>query len=78
MYKTTAFVTADGKVFTDHRDAKRHAEARYADAMLPLARDICILGKYVATAEYIDKNLKRFVELAKLKADIELSARDDC
>ena len=72
MEKIIAFQTNDGKVFTDYRSAKAHAEKRYGDLLLKLAGALCQIDKYSATAEYIDANLSQFVELSDLKSDLEV------
>jgi hypothetical protein len=77
MIETRAFITADGKIFTSRALAVKHTEARYADALLSLAREICQIGKYRDAAEYIDQNLPRFAALEALKADIQVSAEED-
>lgn len=77
MQRITAYVTSDGKLFTEHDKAKRHAKARHADALLALARALCVIDKYVDTAEYIDANLEKFLALSALKADIEIQEEPD-
>lgn len=72
MKKIVAYQTQDAKVFTSYRDAHKHAEKQYGDLLLSLANDLCRLDKYTDTAKYIDDNLKRFVDLAYLKRDLDV------
>lgn len=80
MKQVAAFVTSDGTVFTDMRDAKKYAEARYSDALLRLARELCQIDKYSTTAAFIDARLDDFTKLAALKADCLLpkESEDEC
>lgn len=77
MEEITAYLTSDGKIFTEHAKAKRHAEARHADALLALARALSVLDKYRDTAEYIDANLDKFLAVAALKNDIAIRKEPD-
>jgi hypothetical protein len=78
MEEITAYLTSDGKIFTEHAKAKRHAEARHADALLALARALSVLDKYCdTTAEYIDANLDKFLAVAALKNDIAIQKEPD-
>jgi hypothetical protein len=77
MQRITAYVTSDGKIFTEQDKAKRHAKARHADALLALARALCIIQKYSETAEYIDANLDKFLAVAALKNDIAIQEEPD-
>ena len=69
MRKVDAWVTADGRVFTDERDARRHAENRYGAALTALAHEAVRIEKYAAMGDFIEANLPRFLELAKLSDD---------
>lgn len=64
--------TIDGVLHETPQAAKRHAEARYADKLLPLAGKLVQIGKYTAMADYLNNNLDQFLELRALKDDIVL------
>lgn len=75
MRPADAYETADGVLHRSERDAKRHAEARYADAMLRLARMLAHVN-YTRAAEIIDAHLPEFAALAGLRADCKAEPRD--
>jgi hypothetical protein len=77
MKKIIAYQTNDGEVFTDYRDAKRHAEKRYGDLLLKLASALRQIDKYSAAVEYIEANLSQFVTLTYLKNDLEVVRNTD-
>jgi hypothetical protein len=63
--------TRDGMVHETEKAAKRHAEARYADKLLPLSHKL-IAQRLGDLAGFVDANLDKFLELKALKDDIEL------
>lgn len=71
MRRVEAWVTSDGRVFTDARAAAHHAEERYGAALTALAHQVARTDKYKAACDLIEANLPRFQELAALRADCE-------
>lgn len=76
MRRLTAWQTSDGRVFTDERAAANHAEERYGSALIALAHEVARIEKYRAACDFIEAALPRFLELAALAADREISADD--
>lgn len=77
MRKVDAWVTSDGRVFTDQRKAASHAEARYGDLLTTLAHELVRIEKYAAAGDWIEENLPRFAELAALSADRVITPEED-
>lgn len=69
MRQVEAWVTSDGRVFTDARAAAHHAEERYGAALTALAHQVARTDKYKAACDLIEANLTKFQELAALDAD---------
>lgn len=68
MRKIDAWTTADGAIFTSHREAARHADNRYGAALTALAHEAVRIEKYAAMGDWIEASLTRFTELASLKS----------
>lgn len=68
--------TQDGRLHVTMDAAIRHAEREYGLALSGMAADLVKIDKYVAMQEFIDSNLARFGELARLKADIQCEDND--
>lgn len=78
MKAQTFFVTKDGQHHDTQRTAVRHAEAVYGYALTSIAHKIIACDwKYLAVCEFIEAHLDEFVELRKLKADIEMENHPD-
>ena len=78
MKKVNAWVTSDEVVHLDHDLAVKHAESRYGDLLTDLAHKSVRIGKYMEMCTWIDANLHRFQELARLLDDVaEEDARED-
>ena len=77
MYETTCYRTADGCIFTNEREARRHAEERYGDALTKLARELCRVGKYTKVIEWLEANEERLAELARRRADLVLHSSEE-
>lgn len=71
MRRVTRIETSDGVLHLDRKAAGRHAEKRYGDALLSIARELAPLS-YSPTAEWIDANLNRFLALHELHDDLML------
>jgi hypothetical protein len=76
MKRVYKIQTSDGVLHDSQRDATRHAERRYGDALLSLGRDLAN-QKYTFVTDYIDANLDAFAALTDLKNDHLLDACDD-
>ena len=68
--------TRDGLVHETPQAAKRHAEARYADKLLPLSHKL-IVQRLGDMAGFVDANLDAFIELKALKDDLVLVEESD-
>lgn len=76
MKRVTKFETLDGKLFDSERDAKRHAEKRYGDALLSLGRRLTHQS-YTFVTDFIDENLEAFIQLKALKQDYDLIENEE-
>lgn len=74
MERITKLKTADGALHDTETDARKHAEARYANALLSLAHRLVRIEKYSAVTEFLDANLDAFADLTALKRDIQIEA----
>jgi hypothetical protein len=72
MKTVSKVMTFDGKLHDTQKDAVRHVEAIYADKLSKLAVKLVSIEKYVALGNFIDENLALFLELASIKADMEV------
>jgi hypothetical protein len=61
--------TLDGNLHDSEDAAYRHAEKRYGDALLRLARELTN-QKYSFVSEFIDSHVDDFVALKTLKEDM--------
>lgn len=62
----------DGTLHESVKLAVKHLDRLYGDKLRAITLLMCKLeGKYGVTSEFIDENLSHFVELAKIKADME-------
>ncbi len=69
-----AYQTLDGEVFTSYTKAKSHADKKFSDKLFPLCH--ALTGcKYKYVSELILNHLDDFVELKKLKDDLEKDYR---
>ena len=73
MKRVSRIETRDGALHESERDAKRHADKAYGDALLHIGRELA-QQKYTFVTDYIDSNLAAFVELKALKDDLQLPA----
>jgi hypothetical protein len=72
MKRVTKIETRDGSLHDSTRDAKRHADKAYGDALLRIGRALA-QQKYTFVTDYIDRNLDAFAELKALKEDAQLA-----
>lgn len=77
MKRITAYVTENGAIYQDFKDAKRMAENRYGIALCELCHRILKVDKYQAMQDFIDENLEAFLRLAELKRDINLETNEE-
>ena len=77
MIEVTCYQTSDGVIHRDVLTAKSHACQRYDEKLVPLARAMADVGKYMAAMDFIEMNLDVFVELRALRADIALTQCED-
>ena len=77
MIEVTCYQTSDGVIHRDVLTAKSHADKRYGEKLVPLARAMADVGKYMAAMDFIEMNLDAFVELRALRADIALTQCED-
>ena len=77
MKEITAYKTQDGTIYESFHKAKQHTEDEYGKRLLKLSSKLLQMEKYTAISDFLDQNLESFVELAKLKKDIELEPMED-
>lgn len=77
MRRITKIETRDGKLHSGQKEAQKHIDKIYGDILLKLARDLTNHMKYMETAEYLDANLDKFVELKAWKDDKKMEADDE-
>lgn len=79
MKKVALYTTSDGALHTSLDRAKKHAEARFGEAVCRLAHRLVNIDKYaLATAEIAEGGLiEEFAKLAELRADMSLELEED-
>lgn len=77
MRKIAGWITRDGTVFTDYREASKHAEETYGELVLELAKEVARIGKYSEAIDWIQNNTQRFVELAARETDLMIENEED-
>ena len=77
MIEVTCYQTSDGVIHRDVLTAKSHADKRYGEKLVPLARAMADVGKYKVAMDFIEMNLEAFVELRALRDDIALTQCED-
>lgn len=77
MIEVTCYQTSDGVIHRDVLTAQSHACQRYGEKLVPLARAMADVGKYMLAIDFIEMNLEAFVELRALRADIALTQCED-
>lgn len=69
--------TSDGALHDSEELARRHAERLYGEALSKLVHPMAHLHKYSEWMDYVDRNLNGLLNLAKLKADINLEVETE-
>ena len=80
MKAITKIQTVDGKLHDNEREALRHAEAVYTNAVHKLVGRMLNSAptcKALNFADFIDENLNLFIALSPLKNDLKLEADDN-
>lgn len=72
MIRVERIQTLDGVLHLTVDAAKRHAEAKYADALFRLSHNALSITKLTPMLEFLDGNGEAFATLRALKADIDL------
>lgn len=72
MKSITMFQTFDGKVHGSQKLALSHLDKLYGELLCSIAHRLCQIDKYKATTEYLDENLHQFLDLDRIKKDMEL------
>lgn len=73
MIKITMVKTADGAMHKSEKDAKRHLDGVYANAIGKLAHSLVRdADKYSKAAAWINDHLNDFAELSAIKTDMQL------
>lgn len=67
-----AYKTSDGQIFESQKDALRHADNRYGNALTSLAHKLVQIEKYKDMVPFLEENLHLFMEVSALKQDCEL------
>ena len=67
--------TFDGVIHCDYQAALRHLSIMHADRLGEISRALCDLdAKYVATGDWVNENLGRFMDLNTIKQDMKVCA----
>lgn len=77
MRALTCYQTIDGNIFPTEHKAAHHAEERYGELVVALARELCRVEKYVDALAWLEANQERFAELARRRADRVLHRSED-
>lgn len=76
MKQVTRIKTFDGMIHDNQKEAERHLDRLYSDAITRIAHNLVQLH-YSQIAEYVDQNLARFEELAKIKRDMIIEKEEE-
>lgn len=69
--------TSDGALHKTVAEAERAVNKRYGDALTAIVLDACKTeGKYTKLHEFIDANLPRLENLARIKDDLKLDKNE--
>lgn len=79
MKKVTLYTTSDGALHTSLDRAKKHAEARFGDAVCSLAHKLLRIDMYGSITSQIAEGglIEEFAKLAELRADMSLELEED-
>jgi hypothetical protein len=77
MRRERRWVTSDLVAHANEKDAKRHAEKRYGEAVSRLSHEIAPQDKYQSATEWVDGSLGRFADLIALKRDCDIERSED-
>jgi hypothetical protein len=69
MRALTCYQTLDGSIFHTEYDASRHAEERYGELLVALARELCSVEKFSDAVTWLEENAERLAELARRRTD---------
>lgn len=73
MIERTIYQTLDGAHHDTPDDAKRHLDRLYGAVLTSLAHQAIRVEKYAAMCDFLDSNLDAFIELKRLRDDMELT-----
>lgn len=65
------YETLDGNKYSSEHEAKKHIEKIYADLLLDIGRKLANQN-YTNVTDYVDRNLQRFIQLARIKENMTL------
>lgn len=71
------YIVNDGSLFESEKLARHYLDKIYGDKLLPLASKLVNFDKYTEMVSYIDENLDKFIELKRIKDDMNLIALDE-
>lgn len=77
MKEIIVYKTQDGNLYESFHKAKKHAEDAYGTKLLNLSTKLVQIEKYTKMSDFLDENLELFLELGRLKKDIELQPVED-
>lgn len=78
MKSLVVYETSDHVRHSSVAEAKHHADNRYGDALIQLARLLATAdGKYTSMLEILDKNHNYMAKILHCSDDIEMEASDD-
>jgi len=68
--------TFDGKIHPTTGQATKHLDMLYANIICPLSGKLAHIDS-TKIGEYIDANLDKFLELARIKDDMEMDSENE-
>lgn len=78
MKRVTAYTTSDAGVYLSRREAHRHADKRYGDALTKHAHALARCnGKFSAFLDYLEAHTATLAELDALKRDRDTLESDE-
>jgi hypothetical protein len=72
MKKLIKYETLDKKLYDNFTQAKTHAESLYCDKLVIVSCKLAKMQNHIIIGDYINNNIKLFVELNEYKASAEM------
>lgn len=70
--------TFDGKLHIDRAAARQYLSRLHCEVLSKISIDLCKCdAKHVATGNWVDENLQRFLDLHAIKKDMNVDSDDE-